>query len=56
MFVRGYSLQEIKKLTGVNSVVILRKWLEIEGIYQKESDYSEEQQQQCLNLSLRSWV
>ena len=53
MFIRGYSLQEIKKLTGVNSVVILRKWLEIEGIYQKESEYSEEQQQQCLNLYLQ---
>lgn len=50
MFIFGYSLTQIKKFTGVESVVVLRRWLKESGIYKSAGEYSQEQKQQCLEL------
>lgn len=52
MFDNGYSIQEIKDLTGVNSFGVLRGWFSEAGFYKKAQDYSSEQKQQCLDLYL----
>lgn len=52
MFDGGYSIQEIKDLTGVNSFGVLRRWLSDAGFYKKAQDYSSEQKQKCLDLYL----
>ena len=52
MFDCGYSIQEIKDLTGVHSIGVLRRWFSDAGFYKKAQDYSSEQKQQCLDLYL----
>lgn len=50
MFGLGYSLTQIKKFTGVESVVKLRHWLKDAGIYKSAGEYSQKQKQQCLDF------
>ena len=50
MFVRGYSISQIKELTGVNSLGNLRQWLEQSGLYKKAGEYTQKQKQECLDL------
>ncbi|MEM7760242.1 MAG: hypothetical protein AAF298_19255 [Cyanobacteria bacterium P01_A01_bin.40] len=52
MFELGYSLTQIQKFTGVESVVELRHLLRDSGIYKSAKDYSKKQKQQCLDLYL----
>ena len=50
MFEFGYGVSRIQKLTGVNSLTILRRWLEQSGLYKKAGEYSQQEKQKCLDL------
>ena len=52
MYELGYSLRQIKDLTGAGNSVILRRWFKKSGICKGAEEYSQKQQQQCLNLYL----
>lgn len=52
MYELGYSLRQIKDLTGVGNNVILRRWFKKSGICKGAEEYSQEQKQRCLNLYL----